>query len=115
MELWERSAALAVLDDMLRASATAGRVALVAGEAGIGKTTLVRAFAAGCGSRARVLWGMCDPLLTPRASGALQDIAPQLGADGALLRALLDELAGPRRAPQRVVVVEDAHWADQAK
>jgi DNA-binding CsgD family transcriptional regulator len=114
MELWERSAALAVLDDMLRASATAGRVALVAGEAGIGKTTLVRAFAAGCGSRARVLWGMCDPLLTPRASGPLQDIAHQLGADGDLLRALLDELSGPRRAPQRVVVVEDAHWADEA-
>jgi DNA-binding CsgD family transcriptional regulator len=125
MELWERSAALAVLNGMLRESATAGRVALIAGEAGIGKTALVRAFAAACGSRARVLWGICDPLVTPRASGPLHDIAHQLG--GALAHgvseglstphmflALVDELSVRPRTPQRVVVVEDVHWADEA-
>jgi predicted ATPase len=63
MELWERSAALNLLDDLLRESAESGRVAVVAGEAGIGKSALVAEFARRCGARARVLWGACrgDP------------------------------------------------------
>src|SRR5690348_13614723 len=125
MELWERASAFAVLNGLLRESATAGRVALVAGEAGIGKTSLVRAFAAACGSRARMLWGLCDPLVIPRASGPLYDIAHQLGGalghavnEGLgtphLFRALVAELSAHRRVPQRVVVLEDVHWADEA-
>jgi DNA-binding CsgD family transcriptional regulator len=125
MELWERSAALALLEDLLRDTANAGRLALVAGEAGIGKSALVQAFAAQCGSRARVLWGVCDPLVTPRASGPLHDIARQAG--GALadaldagssqsdhFGALIEELSGPGHRPRRVLVVEDVHWADEA-
>jgi DNA-binding CsgD family transcriptional regulator len=125
MELWERSAALAVLGEALREAAGAGRLALVAGEAGIGKSTLVHAFAARCGPRARVLWGVCDPLVTPRASGPLHDIGRQVGGKLAarldegssqsdLLAALIEELSGPRQRPRRVVVIEDAHWADEA-
>jgi len=125
MELWERSAALALLEDLLRGTAHAGRLAMVPGEAGIGKSTLVEAFAAQCGSRAIVLWGVCDPLVTPRASGPLHDIARQAG--GALadaldagssqsdqFAALIEELSGPRQRPRRVLVVEDVHWADEA-
>jgi DNA-binding CsgD family transcriptional regulator len=125
MELWERSAALALLEDLLHGTADAGRLALVAGEAGIGKSMLVQAFAAQCGSRARVLWGVCDPLVTPRASGPLHDIARQAG--GALadaldagssqsdqFAALIEELSGPRQRPRRVLVVEDVQWADEA-
>ena len=125
MELWERSGPLALLADLLRESATGGRVALVAGEAGIGKSTLVHEFAAASAGRARVLWGVCDPLVTPRALGPLHDIGRQAGgalagrlAAGAgpaeLFGALLDELSGPRQRPRPVVVVEDAHWADGA-
>ena len=80
MALWERSDALARLEAMHRDTTRAGRVALVAGEAGIGKSTLIRAFADRCGARARVLVGLCDPLLTPRASGPLQDIAARPAA-----------------------------------
>ena len=47
-----------------------GRLILVGGEAGVGKTALVRAFADG----RRVLWGACDPLHTPRPLGPLLDI-----------------------------------------
>lgn len=36
MELWERSGQLELLGDLLRATAHGGRVAVVAGEAGIG-------------------------------------------------------------------------------
>jgi predicted ATP-dependent serine protease len=61
VELWERSAALAELDDLLRGSADGGRVVVVAGEAGIGKSVLVTEFARRCGARARVLWGAGRP------------------------------------------------------
>ncbi|MEJ3746859.1 hypothetical protein WEI85_26680 [Actinomycetes bacterium KLBMP 9797] len=68
------------------------------------------------------LVGACDPLLTPRALGPLYDIGRQAGgrlaallAAGSpreeLFAALLDELD---QEPARVVVVEDAHWADEA-
>jgi uncharacterized OsmC-like protein len=125
MELWERSAALDLLDDLLRESGDGGRVAVVAGEAGLGKTAVVTEFARRCGARARVLWGGCDRLVTPRALGPLHDIARQTGGDLAarlragaaqeeIFAALLDELSGPRQRPRPVVVVEDAHWADEA-
>jgi DNA-binding CsgD family transcriptional regulator len=123
-ELWERAASLDLLAGLLADSAESGRVALVAGEAGLGKTALVTEFARRCGPRARVLWGGCDPLVTPRALGPLHDIGRQTG--GALAAALgaratqeeifqasLDELSGPRQRPRPVLVVEDAHWADE--
>jgi predicted ATPase len=123
MELWERSDALDLLDDLVRESGRGGRVVLVAGEAGLGKTALLTEFARRWGSRARMLWGACDPLLTPRALGPLHDIGHQTGGllaarldSGAreeIFGALLDELSGPRQRPRPVVVVEDAHWADE--
>ncbi|NHC15669.1 ATP-binding protein [Motilibacter deserti] len=124
MELWERAPALDRLDELLAASATSGRVGLVAGEAGLGKSALVAEFARRCGDRARVLWGACDPLVTPRALGPLHDIARQTGGElvaelarGAdqdrLFSAFLDELARPLPVPP-LVVVEDVHWADGA-
>jgi predicted ATPase len=98
-----------------------GRVVLVAGEAGVGKTTLVRAFCDGVRRSTRVLEGSCDALATPRPLGAFVDAAH--GAGGTLsalvgeggrphevFAALRDELAGGHS----VVVVEDAHWADEA-
>ncbi|MEU8660434.1 ATP-binding protein [Actinoplanes philippinensis] len=125
MELWERDDALAQLDGLVRDSRRSGRVALVAGEAGIGKSALVAAFTQRCGPRARVLPGVCDPLVTPRALGPVHDIGRQVGgrlaerlgagADrGEVLAALIDELSGSIPRPLPVVIVEDAHWADEA-
>ena len=125
MELWERAEALEQLDGQLRASSAGGRVALVAGEAGIGKSSLVTEFARRVEDRARVLWGGCDRLVTPRALGPLHDIGRQTGgvlADAARGRGDPGgDLRGvPRRAgagpgaARPVVVVEDAHWADEA-
>jgi DNA-binding CsgD family transcriptional regulator len=98
-----------------------GRLVLIAGEAGIGKTALVRALLAG-GRAPRVLWGACDALHTPRPLGPLLDIAEAAGgelaaavadggAPGTLLAALARDL---RRPPPAVVVLEDLHWADEA-
>ncbi|HEU4947599.1 MAG TPA: AAA family ATPase [Kribbella sp.] len=123
MGLLERTAPLEALAAGLRAASVGhGRVALVAGEAGIGKTSLVRAFVAEHGHDARVLWGMCDDLSTPRALGPLLDMIGGLGAtvgaaltdDGEapdrLFGLFLDEL---RQPPSPVIlVIEDLHWAD---
>jgi hypothetical protein len=123
MDLLERSSALGELGGLLAATAAGGRVVLVAGEAGIGKSALVKRFTEERSADARFLLGACDPLLTPRALGPLHDIARQTGgrlaellASGApreaVFAALLDELDLGSRP--RVVVVEDAHWADEA-
>ena len=61
MELWERSEALSLLGDLLRESARGGRIALVAGEAGIGKSALVSEFARRCGPGLRVRLGCLRP------------------------------------------------------
>ena len=52
----------------------AGRVGLLGGEAGIGKTALVEHFVHMCCESARVLRGGCDALFTPRLLGPLYDI-----------------------------------------
>jgi DNA-binding CsgD family transcriptional regulator len=121
-ELLERSAELAALDECLAAvGAGGGRLVLVGGEAGIGKTALVRAFCERA-SAPRVLWGACDALFTPRPLGPLLDVAEQVGGElarlaeagttpTALVAALAQEL---RRRPRTIVVLEDLHWADEA-
>ncbi|WP_433221417.1 ATP-binding protein [Microtetraspora malaysiensis] len=125
MELWERSGTLDLLGDLLRESARGGRVAVVAGEAGIGKSVLVTEFVRRCGLAAWVLWGGCDRLITPRALGPLHDIGRQTRgvlaerlntavAQEELFTAFLDEISGPLQRPRPVVVVEDVHWADEA-
>jgi DNA-binding CsgD family transcriptional regulator/tetratricopeptide (TPR) repeat protein len=123
MDLLERASQLEELSGVLAATAAGGRVVLLAGEAGIGKSALVKGFAERRSADARFLVGACDPLLTPRALGPLHDIARQTGgrlaellASGgqreAVFAAFLDQLAQPPR--RQVVVVEDAHWADEA-
>ena len=68
MRLLERDHPLDVLRDRaLRAADGRGSVVLVAGEAGIGKTVLLREFAGDV--PVPVLWGLCDSLSTPRPLG----------------------------------------------
>ena len=116
MELLERAGDREVLQTAIAESRTAGRVAVITGEAGIGKTALVTSVTEG--SERRVLWGACDPLITPRPLGPLHDVAREAGGallaavDGpreGVLTAALAELAGGA-----VLVVEDLHWADDA-
>jgi DNA-binding winged helix-turn-helix (wHTH) protein len=120
--LLERDHELDVLSTTLARAEREGRgsVVLVAGEAGIGKSSLVQAFVATTGV-ARPLIGGCDDLASPRALGPLRDVAREPGsplaaafADGgdadSVLAATLDLLAdGPA-----VLVIEDVHWADDA-
>ena len=99
-----------------------GQLVFVGGEAGVGKTALLRRFCDGLTGRPRVLWGACDALFTPRPLGALSEIAEAVGGElerlvecGAkpyeVVAELVHELA--RRSPT-VLVLEDLHWADEA-
>lgn len=121
MELLERKKYLAELTEWLRrAIGGAGCIALLGAEAGIGKTALLQEFAkAPLG--ARVLWGGCDALFSPRPLGPLYDIARQTQGEllaaiysnanrEAIFAAALNEL---ERTPT-LVVFEDMHWADEA-
>jgi DNA-binding CsgD family transcriptional regulator/tetratricopeptide (TPR) repeat protein len=123
-ELLERFEQLSVLAERLAAvrESSHGRLVLVAGEAGVGKTVLVRRFCAEPGRAARILWGACDPLFTPRPLGPLLDVAQTSGGEleelverGArpheLAKAIMRELG--TRAPT-ILVLEDVHWADEA-
>lgn len=125
MNLLERDEPRRVLDDLLSSASNGGRIALISGEAGVGKSALAASFAGRAGLRARVLWGACDPLATPRSMGPLHDIGRQTGgalaaklASGSsresVFAALLDALDGPRQRPCPVLIVEDVHWADEA-
>jgi len=80
MEILERDLLLEELDNALAdAGRGHGRLVLVRGEAGIGKTTLVREFTAG--RARRTLWGICDPVEPPRPLAPVFDIAGQAGGE----------------------------------
>jgi DNA-binding CsgD family transcriptional regulator len=120
--LLERSEQLAALQSELDAITASGRgrLVLIAGEAGIGKSALIDAFCRGLD--VAVLRGACEALFTPRPLGPLVDIGEQLGGKFAALvdagvtpSDLVAALAGElRRGAATVVVLEDLHWADDA-
>jgi len=124
MPLLEREDELAVLVRGLAAAADRrGRIVLLHGPAGIGKTALVRAFAETVtGEDATVRAGACDDLITTRAFAPFRDIAGRqsrlglalhTGADPAeVLDAILEELDDPLRPV--VWIIEDLQWADDA-
>ena len=79
-----------VLDELARWYAdvpgSGGALVLLAGEAGLGKSTVTRELAARV--EGPVWWGQCDPLTTPRPMSPLLDMAadPRTGL-GAVLAA----------------------------
>ena len=124
MHLLERDHDLERLAAALaEASAGQGRVALIGGEAGIGKTSFIEHFLAANDTPPRVLTGSCDALFTPSPLGTLYDIARTLGGRllaqlesdaprAALFSTMLDLLRDPARPT--LLVIEDIHWADEA-
>jgi predicted ATPase len=120
MNLFERQSQLDALEDLLgQARGGIGSVALIGGEAGIGKTSLVTALAQRRGEM-NLWWGACEALQTPHPLAPLHDIIrnnpvsfgtridqlPRMQLFGTVLSEL-------QTAPT-LLVVEDAHWADEA-
>lgn len=98
-----------------------GRVVLVRGEAGIGKSTLINRFLDASSEHCHTLIGTCDDLFTPQPLGPIWDLArqePSLAAplaEGdrrAVMEATLDLLS--RSLRPTVLVLEDTQWADEA-
>src|SRR5688572_25297592 len=121
MILYERAELLGRLATLQRdARRGPGRIVLVSGEAGIGKTSLVEAFCSEQAPSTLVLWGSCDAITPPRAFGPLADIADVVG--GPLAHALtvsdrdgvLHSFLALLRRRRLIVVLEDLHWADHA-
>ena len=122
MEMLEREIHLGRMTSLLAGAAEgSGRVILVRGEAGIGKTTLVQSFGAAIADQASVLAGACDDLMTPREFGPLWDMAredPGLAhalesGDRSRIYQVAVQLIGRDERPT-VLVIEDVHWADAA-
>lgn len=119
----ERSAAMeqlqVALGDVLDRSA--GRVVVVSGEAGIGKTVLLRAFVGKVPPGVRTHVVTCDPVETAQPLGPLLDLARGLGSDELtsilagtprpyeLADALLRGLAGT----PHVLAIDDLQYADE--
>ena len=123
VRLLERESQLASLAEYAaEARQGDGRLVLIAGEAGVGKSALVEQAERGL-PEATWYWGACDGLFTPRPLGPLYDIASGLGGEllelcradarrEELFGALLRQVSAPDKL--HVLVVEDVHWADDA-
>ena len=124
MELLERDREIELLNSTRAKSADgSGHVVLVSGEAGIGKTALIKHFAKAAPTATRFFWGACDPLFTPQPLAPVHDISRQLSHDKlvdallsrnrlSIFSTVIDEVQqsnGPT-----VIVIEDIHWADEA-
>jgi DNA-binding CsgD family transcriptional regulator/tetratricopeptide (TPR) repeat protein len=121
--LLEREAQLDLLADVLaEVGSSSGRVVLVRGEAGIGKTALVDEFLAVHGDGVHVLAGSCDDLIAAQPLAPFWDIArrgekslwaPLKSFDLSDLLVVLLDLLGRSLRPT-VLVIEDTQWADEA-
>ena len=118
----ERETELARLEGLLGAvGASGGRVVLVRGPAGIGKSALIARFLHDVANQSEVHLGACDDLGTPQPLGPVWDVARRSPPVAAMLAqgerrgvmdALLDLLSDPFQPA--VVVFEDTQWADEA-
>ena len=115
-------------DEQLRAAAAYladaasghGRLVYVGGEAGVGKTMFLEGVLSGAEARTAVGW--CDGSATPPPLDPLTDMLPALPAGtwptdasrGEVFANLLGALRDPPDHTPYLLVVEDAHWADEA-
>ncbi|MEA1902391.1 MAG: AAA family ATPase [Actinomycetota bacterium] len=120
--LLERETELGVLGGLLaRLDSTGGKVVLIRGEAGIGKSSLVGEFIDFSSDEAHIHVGACDDLIVPQPLSPFWDMArvePVLmdpidrGDRPATLQTVLDLLS--RSLRPTLMVIEDSQWADEA-
>ncbi len=82
MELIERDGFLKLLQTQFQnISEGEGHCVFVSGEAGIGKTALIKAFCEEQKGECNIYEGVCDALFTPRPLAPLYDIMWQVNSD----------------------------------
>lgn len=122
MDLLERDEVLHRLQELVVGAHDGdGRIALIRGEAGIGKTSVARELIRLVADDSHVLWGACDDLLAPRPLGPVWDMSfdePALSEavasrDHDSVFEVFMELFTRALRPT-VAVFEDVHWADGA-
>jgi predicted ATPase len=105
--LLERERELAELAQAAREAATGeGGLVLIFGEAGIGKSSLVRALHGLLPANGRLLVGHCDDLGTPRTLGPFRDLIGSVGTE--LTRALRE---GGERDAVLTALRSELDWA----
>lgn len=121
--LLERETAITQFTEAANRLPRAGGILLLSGEAGIGKTSLLEAVHQKLSGDFTVLLSGCDDLFTPRPYGPLHDFADELSPT---LIPLLENSAPPTQVfsafykaleslkNPTILVIEDAHWADNA-
>lgn len=124
MQIQERDGPLRQLSDGYdRAQRGEGNCIVVQGEAGIGKTTLLRAFLETLPEGPRVLRGSCEDLAIAEPLGPLWDLAREVGWDleksiggpGGRIAAFSQALSAiTALMVPTLIVIEDLHWADIA-
>ena len=124
VELLEREAQLSSFKHLLEAvqRTRRGRLVLVRGEAGIGKTAVIRRFCEEQRPPLRILWGACEALFAPPRSRAchrrcaghrwrVRAGCPRGAHPHEVVSALIREVTD---SCPTVLVLEDLHWADEA-
>ncbi|HEX7903979.1 MAG TPA: AAA family ATPase [Chitinophagaceae bacterium] len=121
MELVEREGLLGSLQAKFESIAEGeGHCVLLSGEAGIGKTSLIKAFCQEKKNECKIYHGTCDALFTPRPLAPIYDIIWQIRGDNnfdttdssVLFSQLFREIEIQQRTT--LIVIEDIHWADEA-
>jgi tetratricopeptide (TPR) repeat protein len=124
MKLLEREGFLILLQTKLKnIEEGEGHCVFVSGEAGIGKTSLIKAFQEENRTGCLFYQGACDALFTPRPLAPLYDIMWQINNEvwadnraierrSELFTNVFRELSSQKQ--KIIIVFEDIHWADEA-
>ena len=124
MYLIEREAQLSTLERHLANILSGeGHCVFITGEAGIGKTSLVKSFCRAQKDKFAIYQGTCDALYTPRPLAPLYDISWQISGDmlqgshtiadrAAFFASFYRELKNKKEST--IIIFEDVHWADEA-
>ncbi len=123
MALIERDRFLALLQEhFINVANGEGHCILLSGEAGIGKTALIKAFCKQQAGNSSIYQGACDNLFTPRPLAPLYDIlwqvnkerwpaSPSIEGRSSLFANFFQELR--TKKGKLLIVFEDIHWADE--